>query len=471
MSAKYQIVNDLPQSIFRTYDVRGIVEESLNDNIVYTIGLAIGSEAQALAQQTVVIARDGRLSGPNLLAALKQGLQDTGCDVIDIGAVPTPVLYFATYHFNTRSGVMLTGSHNPVNYNGLKIVLAERTLAEDRIQSLYQRCINNDFCSGQGDYQSVDIADEYINRITSDVKLNKPLKIVIDAGNGITGMIAPELYKRLGCDVIELYTEVDGNFPNHHPDPTVLENLAEVIDTVKSQQADIGLAFDGDGDRVGVVSNTGDVIFSDRQLMLFAIDILSRQPGATIVYDVKSTKNLETVISDHGGEPLLYKTGHSLIKGKMQSLENCPIAGEMSGHIFFKERWYGFDDGMYVGARLLEIMTKSNSSCDDLFNQLPDSTSTPELKIAIDDSAKYEFMQEFIAQAKFPNADKITIDGLRVEYDTGWGLIRPSNTTPYLTLRFEADSDADLNHIKEIFIKEIHKIDPDLALETEVKHG
>ncbi|MGB6977282.1 MAG: phosphomannomutase/phosphoglucomutase, partial [Gammaproteobacteria bacterium] len=350
------IATSFPSSIFRAYDIRGIVDENLTPDIVFAIGQALGSEALAQGENTIVTARDGRLSGPLLLTALQSGILATGCDVIDIGAVPTPVLYFATHTLATRSGVMLTGSHNPPNYNGLKIVLAGQALSGDQLQGLYQRIVEGRLTQGTGVIQQLNVMDDYIAHIKTTVHLARPLKVVIDAGNGIAGKVAPLLFKALGCEVIELYCEVDGHFPNHHPDPSQPENLQDLIATVKKTRADIGLAFDGDGDRLGVVTEQGEIIWPDRQLMLFASDILRRQPESTIIFDVKCTQHLPRWIEQQGGNPLMWKTGHSLIKAKLRESQ-APLAGEMSGHIFFQERWFGFDDGLYAGVRLLEILS------------------------------------------------------------------------------------------------------------------
>jgi phosphomannomutase / phosphoglucomutase len=454
-------------SIFRAYDIRGVVQDTLTHDAVYSIGLAIGSEALARGQQTVIIARDGRLSGPELSEALRDGLLASGRDVIDIGAVPTPVLYFATYTLGAHSGVMLTGSHNPPEYNGLKIVLNGETLAEDAIQSLYQRILNNNFTQGQGRYEKRDISADYITRAISDIHLSRPLKIVVDSGNGIAGAIVPDLFRALGCEVIELFCEVDGNFPNHHPDPSQPENLQDLIHSVLAHQADIGLAFDGDGDRLGVVTNNGDVIWPDRQMMLYAADILKRHPGAMILYDVKCTRHLGAYIAKHGGEPVMWKTGHSLIKAKMRET-GALLAGEMSGHIFFKERWFGFDDGIYTAVRLLEILSADPRSTSEIFQALPDSVNTPELKLPMADDRKANFISQLQTEGHFPEANVNTIDGVRVDFSDGWGLIRQSNTTPCLVLRFEADTSEGLKEglkrIQTLFRTQLLALDQELEL-------
>ena len=398
--------SSISPTIFRAYDIRGVVGETLTADIISTIGQAIGSQIRAQGEHTVIIARDGRLSGPEFSQVLAQGLQACGCDVLDIGAVPTPVLYFATHILSTSSGVMLTGSHNPANYNGLKIVIKGETLAEQGIYNLYERIKARDFSSGAGRYDRKEFVSSYIDRITQDVKLKRKLKVVIDCGNGIAGHVAPQLMRALGCEVSELFCEVDGDFPNHHPDPSVPENLQDLINAVKTQQADVGLAFDGDGDRLGVVSNQGEIIWPDRQLMLYAIDVLKRQPGAQIIYDVKCTRHLAGIIEQHGGQPLMWKTGHSLVKAKLCET-GAPLAGEMSGHTFFKERWYGFDDALYTAARLLEILAQDSRSCGEIFAALPDSVNTPELKLMLPEERKFIFMEEFKAKVNFPAA-KVT---------------------------------------------------------------
>jgi phosphomannomutase/phosphoglucomutase len=457
------VTTRFPSSIFRAYDIRGIVDENLTPEIVFAIGQALGSEALACGETTLLTARDGRLSGPVLMLALQNGILATGCNVIDIGAVPTPVLYFATHTLAAHSGVMLTGSHNPPNYNGLKIVLAGHALSGEQLQGLYRRIVEERLTQGRGVIQSLNIMDDYIAHIQSTVHCARSLKVVIDAGNGIAGKVAPALFKALGCEVIELYCEVDGHFPNHHPDPSQPENLQDLMAMVKQTQADIGLAFDGDGDRLGVVTERGEIIWPDRQLMLFASDILQRQPESTIIFDVKCTQHLPRWIEQQGGIPLMWKTGHSLIKAKLRETE-APLAGEMSGHIFFQERWFGFDDGLYAGARLVEILAQQSLSASEIFATFPDSYNTPELKILLSDETKFEFMQRFIDQAHFSDGKKTTIDGLRVDFPFGFGLMRPSNTTPCLVLRFEADSPHNLQHIQQLFRQQLLAIDPNVML-------
>lgn len=461
--ADYQIVEDLPTSIFRAYDIRGVVDDQFNENTAYTIGLSVGSEAHELGVSNIVIARDGRISGPSMLAALQAGILASGTSVINVGEVPTPVLYFATHHLGCFSGVMVTASHNPKDYNGFKMILAGDTLFGDRIQAIYQRACDKNFTEGEGVYREENILDTYVERITSDVKLKKPMKIVVDCGNGITGIVVPKLFRALGCEVTELFCDVDGNFPNHHPDPSVVENLHDLIQTVRDTGADIGLAFDGDGDRLGVVCDQGKFIYPDRQLMLFAKDVLSRNPGAPIIFDVKCSQNLPKVIRENNGKPIMWKTGHSFIKTKMAEMHS-PLSGEMSGHIFIKERWYGFDDAMYAGARLLEIVSQEKRPCSEIFAELPDSVNTPELKMPIADSEKFSFIEKFILQADFGDAELITVDGLRVDFENGWGLIRASNTTPSLTFRFEANTEKDLKIVQDKFREQLLAFDSSLRL-------
>lgn len=459
----YVVNSSVPSLIFRAYDIRGTIEDLLTPNTVYSIGRALGTLALEKGQKTLLIGRDGRLSGPALSAALAQGLLEAGCDVIDIGEVPTPLLYFAAQVTGTFSGVMLTGSHNPVNYNGLKMLLQGETLAEAAIQSLYQRIVSGKLAEGQGQLTQQDLTTAYIERITGEVRLKRPLKIVIDCGNGIAGKVAPTLFRALGCQVETLYCEVDGHFPNHHPDPSRLENLQDLIETVQDTQADVGLAFDGDGDRLGMVTNTGKVIFPDRQLMLFAQDVLSRNPGATIIYDVKSSRHLAPFIQQYQGNPLLWKTGHALIKNKMRET-HALLAGEMSGHFFFKERWYGFDDALYAGARLLEILSSHSESADEIFNALPEDVSTPEINLPMADDVKFQFIEQLIQQTHFPEARKITLDGLRLEFPNGWGLVRCSNTTPCLVLRFEATDNFELERIKSLIKGALQQVNPQLNI-------
>ena len=453
------------RSMFRAYDIRGVLGKTLNADVARLIGRAIGSEMASRGLKTIAVGRDGRLSGPSLSAALIEGLRAAGADVTDIGAAPTPVLYFATYQLNLGSGVMVTGSHNPPDYNGFKIVLGGETLSEDAIQKLYTRIAEKDFTTGAGQLEKRDLSNDYIERIAGDVRLARPLKVVIDCGNGIPGAIAPQLFERLGAEIVPLFCDVDGNFPNHHPDPSDLHNLEDLILTVKQIKADLGIAFDGDGDRLGVVTPSGEVIFPDRTLMLFARDVLSRNPGATVIYDVKCTGKLAPVIANAGGNPLMWRTGHSLIKGKMRET-GAALAGEMSGHFFFKERWYGFDDGLYAGARLLEILASDIEmrSPQTIFEELPNSMSTPELKIEMTEGEHYKFIERFQKEAKFDGAVINTIDGVRADWPDGWGLVRASNTTPVLVLRFDADNTDTLKRIQNVFRAQLLAVNPKLKL-------
>jgi phosphomannomutase/phosphoglucomutase len=447
---------NLPREIFKAYDIRGIVGKTLTPEIVEAIGQAIGSEAVARKQTAICIGRDGRLSGPELSQALARGIQKAGINVIDLGMVATPMTYFAAYELKTNSAVMVTGSHNPPDYNGLKMVLGGETLSGDTIQQLRQRLESGNLTTGNGSYRTHDIAPAYLDRIVGDIKLARPMKLIVDCGNGVPGAFAPELYRRLGCTVEEMYCEVDGTFPNHHPDPSVPHNLEDLIARLKTSDAELGFAFDGDGDRLGVVTRDGTIIFPDRQLMLFADDVLSRNPGAEIIFDVKSTRNLFDWISKRGGKPTLWKTGHSFIKAKMRE-SGALLAGEMSGHIFFKERWYGFDDGLYAGARMLEYLSKQ-ADPNLTLKSLPDTVNTPELQIRMAEGEHYALMEKLQKTAKFPDANEvITLDGLRVEYADGFGLARPSNTTPVIVLRFEADNEAALNRIQGDFRRVIQE--------------
>ena len=450
-------------SIFRAYDIRGVVNQTLTAGAVELIGRAIGSEALQRGRDTVVVGRDGRLSGPDLSAALIAGITSTGCDVKDIGCVPTPVLYFATYILDTGSGVIVTGSHNPPDYNGLKIMIDGETLSGESIQSLRERIEAANFISGQGRVQAIDVLPDYIERINGDVSLERPLRVVVDCGNGVAGGVAPQLLRGLGCEVTELFCEVDGTFPNHHPDPSKAENLADLIAAVDANQADIGLAFDGDGDRLGVVTSAGQIIWPDRVLMLYARDILDRNPGGKIIYDVKCTRFLDALIREHGGEPLMWKTGHSFIKAKLRE-SGALLAGEMSGHIFIKERWYGFDDGLYAGARLLEILARDPRPSATIFAELPDSVNTPELNVEMQEGEPPVFVERLLEKAHFEGATVSTIDGLRADFEDGWGLVRASNTTPVLVLRFEADNQEALARIMDEFRRVLLQVDASLSL-------
>jgi phosphomannomutase/phosphoglucomutase len=455
---------NIDASIFRAYDIRGVVDQTLTQSAVTRIGRAIGSEALQRGRNTVVVGRDGRLSGPELSAALIEGIISTGCDVKDIGCVPTPVLYFATHYLDTQNGVVVTGSHNPPDYNGLKIVIDGETLSGPSIQSLRERIESHNYITADpGSVEVINVVPDYIERIRSDVTLARPLKVVVDCGNGVAGGVIPQLLGGLGCEVIELFCDVDGTFPNHHPDPSKIENLEDLIHAVAANQADIGLAFDGDGDRLGVVAGDGSVIWPDRVLMLYIIDILERNPGGQIIYDVKCTRHLETIIREHGGEPLMWKTGHSFIKAKIKET-GALLAGEMSGHIFINERWYGFDDALYAAARLLEVLGKDDRSSTEVFADLPDSVNTPELNVSMQEGEPPVFINKLLENAHFEGASISTIDGLRADYEDGWGLVRASNTTPVLVLRFEADDEAALARIMEDFRRVMLQVNPDLSL-------
>ena len=453
----------LPAEIFRTYDIRGIVGRTLSAPIVRDIGRALGSLGRERNAPTFAVCRDGRLSGPELIAALTEGLMAAGADVIDVGMAPTPIAYFAAVHLNCGSCVAVSGSHNPPDYNGLKMVVAGDTLYGDGIQRLRTRIERGELESGAGQRREADVLGAYVERIGGDVKLARPMKIAVDCGNGVAGMLAPRLYRRLGCEVTELYTEVDGRFPNHHPDPAQPENLAELITTLKSGDAELGLAFDGDGDRLGVVTKDGEIIYADRQLMLLAQDVLSRNPGAQIIYDVKSTRLLAPWIERHGGRPLIWKTGHSLIKAKLKET-GALLAGEMSGHTFFKERWYGFDDALYGGARLLEVLSRERDP-SAVLKRLPNAPSTPELHWALAEGEPHALVAKLQAAKPFPGAQRVlTIDGVRVEYADGFGLARASNTTPVIVIRFEADDLPALERIKNDFRRALQPLKPDAPL-------
>ena len=444
---------NIPSSIFKAYDIRGIVETELTPEIVKLIGRAVGSESIDKGERGVVVGRDGRLTGPELSEALISGLIESGCHVVNIGMVSSPVVYFATCTKAASSGVMITGSHNPAEYNGLKIMVAGETLSAEKIQSLYTRILENDFKTGSGTSTSINIDQDYIDTIKSDINLEKELNVVIDCGNGVAGNIAPQLFEALGVKLSKLFCLVDGRFPNHHPDPSKPKNLEDLIQEVIETKADLGLAFDGDGDRLGLIDNKGKIVWADQQMMLYAKDVLSRNKGAKIIFDVKCTSLLPKVISDNGGEPIMSRTGHSFIKKKLKET-NAALAGEMSGHIFFKERWFGFDDALYTAARLLEIVSKSNKTCSELFDELPVNLSTPEININFDKHGQqFEAMDSLSKNIDFPGANINTIDGVRVDFDDCWGLVRPSNTTPCLVLRFEAKNNVALIGIQEKFNK------------------
>ena len=459
---RYQPPHPLATEIFRAYDIRGIVDDQLSDAMLYHIGLAVGTQVKRNGEDSIAVGADGRLSSPRLSQALMAGLADTGCRVLNLGAVPTPVLYFGVKTLGTASGIMLTGSHNPSNYNGCKIVIGGHTLANDSIIALYDLIKLQDYELGIGAIEEHIIDQVYRDRIDSDVKLARPLKVVLDAGNGIAGDIAPKLFKQLGCDVIPLFCEVDGNFPNHHPDPGKPANLVDLQAAVAKHKADIGLAFDGDGDRVGVITETGQMIYPDKLLMLFAEDVISRNPRAEIIYDVKCTRLLEPFIQSKGGVPTMWKTGHSLIKSKMIET-GALLAGEMSGHIFFKERWYGFDDGIYSAVRLCEILASTSESASAMFRRFPEDVSTPEINIQVTEEEKFDLVTQ-LQSAHFPTGKVSTIDGIRVDYVDGWGLVRASNTTPVLVLRFEGQNQAVLQRIKEEFQHHLYAVDTKLTV-------
>ncbi len=453
----------VPAEIFRAYDIRGVVGRTLTAALTRDIGRALGTVARERGAPTFAVCRDGRLSGPELSNALMEGLAAAGADAIDIGMGPTPLAYFAAHHLGCGSCVAVSGSHNPPEYNGLKIVVGGNTLYGDEIQHLRVLIEKNQFAFGAGKRSQANVLDAYVERIAGDVKLARKFHVAIDCGNGVAGMLAPRLYRRLGCEVTELYCEVDGTFPNHHPDPAQPKNLVELIKTLKTGKAELGLAFDGDGDRLGVVTKDGEIIYADRQLMLLAKDVLSRNPGAEIIYDVKSTRMLAPWIERHGGRPLIWKTGHSLIKAKLKET-GALLAGEMSGHTFFKERWYGFDDALYGGARLLEILSKE-SNPNEVLKNLPNAPSTPELHWALEEGEPHALVAKLQASKPFPGAERVvTIDGVRVEYADGFGLARASNTTPTIVMRFEADNSTALERIKKDFRAALQPLKPGAPL-------
>lgn len=455
---------EVDPGIFRAYDIRGIVGSNLDPAVAEAIGQAVGSVMQAQDLSDIVVGRDGRLSGPELADGLIRGLRRAGRNVIDIGMVPTPVAYFAAYHLHAGSSVAVTGSHNPPDYNGFKIVVGGETLSGEAITDLYERIRDGRLHEGAvpGSVQQRDVSNDYVQRIADDVQLDRPLKVVVDAGNGVAGDIAPRLLEAIGAEVIPLYCDVDGTFPNHHPDPSEQHNLEDLIQTVKRFDADLGLAFDGDGDRLGVVTAQGAIIFPDRLLMLFAADVLERNPGAMVIYDVKCTGKLQGWVLRHGGTPMMWKTGHSLIKAKMRET-SAELAGEMSGHFFFQERWFGFDDGMYSAARLLEILALRAETPSEVLDALPDGIATPEIKVPVEAETPHAVVQRFVETARFEGARLSTIDGLRADWEYGWGLLRASNTTPVLVLRFEADDEAALERIKNQFRAHLGLVAPELS--------
>ena len=449
--------------IFKAYDIRGIVGKSLTADIVEQIGRAIGTETLAAGDRAVVVGRDGRLSGPTIAGALMDGICATGCDAVDIGMVPTPLTYFATHALDIGSAVSVTGSHNPPDYNGLKVMIGTHTLAAERIQDLRKRIEDQAFSVGTGQRHTEDVVPEYMRRVVADVRLKRPLRVVTDCGNGVAGMAAPQLMRDIGCDVVELFSDVDGTFPNHHPDPSVADNLAPLIKAVHREEADLGVAFDGDGDRLGVVTDTGQVIWPDRQMILFAQDILSRNPGATIIYDVKCTRLLPAAIKHAGGDALMWKTGHSFIKAKLRETGGA-FAGEMSGHLFFKERWYGFDDALYAAARLCEVLSNDTRLPSAVFAEIPDTVNTPELRIEMQEGEHHALVRELVAEGDFSGGQICNIDGVRVDFEDGFGLARASNTTPTVILRFEADTEVALRRIQNLYREQILALRPELTL-------
>jgi phosphomannomutase/phosphoglucomutase len=462
-SAAAAATSPLPPEIFKAYDIRGIVDKTLTAGIVERIGQALGSEARARNQNRFVIGRDGRLSGPGLAAALARGIARSGCDVVDVGMVPTPVVYFAIQHLGAGSGVAVTGSHNPPDYNGLKMVIGGETLSGEAIQKLRLRIQDNDLVSGEGTVSQADVRAAYLERVTGDVKLARPMRVAVDCGNGVAGELAPQLLKRLGCQVTGLFCQVDGHFPNHHPDPSKPENLQDLIAEINKGGYDVGLAFDGDGDRLGVIAPDGGVIWADRQMILYARDVLSRHPGGEIIYDVKCSRTLDAEIRKAGGKATMWKTGHSLIKAKLRET-GALLAGEMSGHIFFKERWFGFDDGLYTAARLLELLSRDARPTREIFAALPNTVNTPELNLKFPEGEHFTVIKELVERARFPDAKLTTIDGLRADFADGFGLVRASNTTPVLVLRFEADNQAALERIQDRFRELILSVRPGVKL-------
>ena len=453
---------DLDPGIFRAYDIRGITRSNLTDDVCYWIGRAFAAEARSQNQQAAAIGRDGRLSSPGIALALGQGLVDGGMSVTDIGQVPTPVLYYATHALKTGTGIMITGSHNPPEYNGLKMMIGGTTLAEDLIQVLYRRLQDSTLSTGKGALGYADLGADYVEAALNTTKLDRPLKVAVDCGNGVAGELGPKLISALGCEVIPLFCEIDGNFPNHHPDPAEPVNLQDLITAVQQQSADVGLAFDGDGDRLGVVTPKGEIIWPDKMMMLFAQDIIARNPQTPVIFDVKCSTHLERVITEAGGNPIMWKTGHSHIKAKIKQTQ-AALAGEFSGHICFGERWYGFDDALYTAARLLELLSQTELDVDAVFAQYPTTYSTPEIKIHTTETRKFEVMDELASSGDFADGRMTTIDGIRVDFDDRWGLIRPSNTSPVLSLRFEADSAAALERVQDEFQTQLSNVDATLT--------
>lgn len=450
--------------MFRAYDIRGVVTAGFNTDLAFAVGKALASEAAAKGQTKVITGGDGRLRTPELKQALNQGIQSAGLDVIDIGIVPTPLVYYACNVSETQTGIMVTGSHNPKDYNGFKMMVAGVTLAGDEIQDLLRRIHEGDWIDGQGGMENRDYVPAYMDEVAERIQLKQKPSIVIDCGNGVAGMMAQQFFERLGCQVDALYTEVDGNFPNHHPDPSKPANVAELQARVKSLNADIGFAFDGDGDRVGVITAAGENVFADRLMMLLGMDVASRNPGEPILYDVKCSRHLGELIRDAGGQPLMWKTGHSLVKRKMKEV-NAPLGGEMSGHIFFKENWHGFDDALYTAARVLELTDRTQQSMDDMLSSLPTDVSTPEINLAVTDEGKFKTVEKLANLGWFEGGDLSTVDGVRVDYPDGFGLVRASNTTPVLVLRFEAENETALDRIRDQFKTQLTLVEPELSLD------
>jgi len=455
---------DATAAIFRAYDIRGIVGKTLTREVVYDIGRALGTEALRHGCGSIVVGRDGRTSSPHLAEALADGILATGQNVLDIGMAPTPALYFVANHTEGQCGVMVTGSHNPADYNGLKMVINGETLAGDRIQLLKQCIMRQAYATGKGKIERNSLrVNEYLGAIAEDIHIARPMRVVLDCGNGVAGELGPLLLQTIGCEVIELFCDVDGTFPNHHPDPSKPDNLVDLIASVKHYQADLGIAFDGDGDRLGVVDSSGKIIWPDRQMMLFAKDVLAAKPGAEIIYDVKCSRHLATQIVKCGGRPVMWKTGHSFMKAKLKET-GAQLAGEMSGHIIFNDRWFGFDDALYSAARLIEILSADTRTSAEVFAAFPDSINTPELNVELEEGENFRFMENMFSAASFDDGKITNLDGMRVDFANGWGLVRPSNTTPSLVVRFEADTQAALHDIQAQFRQLMQTIKPDIAL-------
>lgn len=455
-----------PASIFLRYDIRGIAGDTISPENTYTIGRAFSLLMQEADEQSVIVARDNRPSSPALMTALIEGLTDSGIDVISLGEQPTPLAYFATHQLNIPNALIITGSHNPPEYNGIKCVLAGKPLHSEGLQRLFRRTRAAFPVKEKGNHQQTDIVPDYLNRITSDIQLKRKLKVIIDCGNGTASTIAPELMRQLGCDVTTLYCDSDGTFPNHHPNPSVPDNMAEMKRQLLTGDFDLGLAFDGDGDRLGVMDCNGKIIWPDRQMMLFTEDVLHRHPGAAIIFDVKSSQHLSDTIRAQGGQPIMWCSGHSLLKEKLAQTSDAQLAGELSGHVFFKDRWYGFDDALYTAARLLELIAQNNQDSAKQFSHWPDAASTPELSI---DFESYEKLVEFMHQLhqlhmQFSDGNITLIDGIRVDFDDGWGLVRASNTTPALVLRFEGKDEKTLKRIQAEFRQQLLSVEPELSL-------